>query len=46
MKVKNFEGNISNFAVSSVFTDGLAPLGAKASADTVMTKFKSLNIWE
>ena len=28
-----------NFVVSTVSADALAPLGARSSADTVMTKF-------
>ena len=32
--------NMSNFIVSIVPADGLAPLGARSSAGTVMTKLK------
>ena len=35
------ERNISNFAISTVPADGPAPLGARSSAGTVMTKFGS-----
>ena len=31
---------MSNFSVSTVPADGIAPLGAKPSAGTVMTKFE------
>ena len=37
-----FEGNIYNFRVISVPADGLALLGAKISAGTVMTKLRFL----
>ena len=33
--------NMSYFIVSTVPADGLAPLGARPSAGTVMTKLKS-----
>ena len=36
---RNIEENVSNYTVSSVPADELAPLGAKASAGTMMTKF-------
>ena len=32
---------MSNFSVSTVPVDALVPIGARASAGTVMTKFKS-----
>ena len=38
----NFEKNLCNFVVSTVAADVLAPLGARASADAVMTKLRSL----
>ena len=34
------EENMSNFVISTVPADGLAPLGARTSADTEMTKDK------
>ena len=34
----DFEENINKFTVNTVATDGLAPLGARTSAGTVMTK--------
>ena len=37
----NFEKAMSNFVVSIVFADGLAPLGARPSAAKMMTKFES-----
>ena len=37
----NFDGNISKFVVSAVPADGLAPLGARPSAGTVMSKYGS-----
>ena len=36
--------NLFIFSVSTVPADGLAPLGARTSAGTVMTKFGSLEI--
>ena len=38
---ENNERNFSNFVVITVSADGLAPLGARTSAGTVVTKFKS-----
>ena len=38
---KNSEENISNSVSSTVPADGLAPLGARTSAGTVMTKLRS-----
>ena len=35
----------SNFAVMTVPADGLAPLGARPSAGTVMTKFKLVHVY-
>ena len=53
---RNSEGNIPYVVVNTVHADGLAPLGARASACTVMTKFGScihkglthggLTVWE
>ena len=37
----NFEGDMSNFVVSTLPADGLAPAGAGAFAGTVMTEFLS-----
>ena len=37
----NMEERSSNFTVSTVPADGLAPPGAKASAGTAMTKLRS-----
>ena len=36
------QGDMSNFAINIVTADGLAPLGARTSAVTVMTKFGSI----
>ena len=41
---QNLEKNMSNFVVSTVPADDLAPTGARASAGTVMTKFRSLYV--
>ena len=38
----SFVGNVSNLAVITVSVDALAPLGARASAGTVMTKVQGL----
>ena len=38
---RNFDGNMSEFVVSTVPADGLAPLGARPSAGTVMTNIRS-----
>ena len=38
---ENFEGYMPNFVVSSVPADGLALLGTRPTAGTVMTKFVS-----
>ena len=37
----NLEGDMSNLVVSTVPAEDLAPTGARASADTVMTKVRS-----
>ena len=46
----NLAENIYNFVVTTVPADGLAPLGARASAGTVMINFRSrlyrsINTW-
>ena len=41
----NLKENMSNFPVSTVSADGLAPLGARTSSDIVMTKFGSIYIY-
>ena len=38
---RNFQEILSNYVIMTVPADGLAPLGARPSADTVMTKFSS-----
>ena len=38
---RNFEDNMSNFVITTVPADGLAPLDARSYAGTVMTKFWS-----
>ena len=42
---RKIDKNISNFVVSNVSADGLALLGARASAGTVMIKYRSLIYW-
>ena len=37
--LRNLEENISRIIVSTVVADGLAPLGARPSAGTMMTRF-------
>ena len=37
---RNVEKITANFAVSAVPVDGLVPLGATTSADTVLMKFR------
>ena len=38
---RNFEENMANFSVSTVPAEGLAPVGARTSAGTVMTSARS-----
>ena len=40
---ESIEENVNNFIVNNVPADGLAPIGARASAGTVWTKFKHSN---
>ena len=43
----NFEKTISNFTVRTVAADGLAPIGARASAGTALNNFGFyMNMWD
>ena len=44
-KTTTLERNMSKFVVSTVHADGLAPLGARPSAGTVIMKFGPVFIW-
>ena len=41
-RLRNMEENMSKFSVSAMPADDLAPLGARSSAGTVLTKFMSV----